>query len=323
MTRFRPASSGVALGRSLVAAFALAIAIGGPALAASAAPSSRPADTNIEAWLDEPLVADAAPDAVVANGVTMWDRAHGALLELSDAYVILHPAVGKAKPTETRARSDWPGHLAFQIAIPRGGPGRIEVGFEGQECTEGGTCSEIRFPFAFGGTGPPPDAPRSLLVSSTVLAPETRVTSGDLVDVVVDVVPYGPWDPAALGLPDRLVAFITGSSGGGRDLATAELRATNDPRPEPGFKYTGQIRIPQAGTLSLVIAIPGDGSEDQVLGRAMRLTSSGSGDTAGLAPAAGGPSTPAQPEPPWLLILGGLAVVVVGGVVISRAFADL
>ena len=154
MTRHRLASLG--------AAVAIAIAVGGPALAASAAPSAPTVDTNIEAWLDEPFTPDARAGATIPNGVTLWDRVQMKLAELSDAYVLLHPAKGSAKPTEARARSDWAGHLAFEITVPKGGPGRIELGFEGQTCTEGGGCTTSRFPFADGGVGPPPDAPRTL-----------------------------------------------------------------------------------------------------------------------------------------------------------------
>ncbi len=323
MIHRRPASPGVALARSIGAAFLVAIAIGGPAQAASAAPSPQPADTNIEAWLDTPITPDATAGAAVGNGVTMWDRAHGDLLELSDAYVKLYPAKGSAKPTETRARSDWPGHLAFEIDVPRGGPGQIEVGFEGKTCTEGGTCTTSRFPFAFGGTGPPPDAPRAILVETDVLAPTSPVPAGELVDVIVDVVPRSPWDPTALGLPDRLVAYITAGSGSGEDLATAELQATHDPRPEPGTTYTGHIQIPQPGSLRLVVAIPGNGSEDQVLGRPTSLTAKGSDEASSSArPASGAPLAPTPTEPPWPLILSGVGIVI-AGVVIRRVFADL
>jgi hypothetical protein len=324
MVARRSRSLGAVVARAAGAAFAVAVAVGGASLAASPVPSAPASDTTIEAWLDEPFTADARVGAKVENGVTMWDRAHGQLLELSDAYVRLHPAKGSAKPTEARARADWPGHLAFEIAIPKGGPGLLETGFEGQTCTASGACTETRFPFAFGGYGPPPDAPRSVLVTATVLSPQSPVMADEALDVVVDVVPKGAWDPARLELPDRLVAFVGAIGGSGPDLASAELRATSDPRPEPGTTYAGQIRIPQAGTMRLLVAIPGNGTEDDVLPTLTRLTVTGAGGGSSPPPtAAGGPAAPPEPGPPWALIVGGLAGVVAAGLVIRTAFADL
>ena len=320
----RPSPSlGAVLARSVAAALLVGLAFGGPARAASAAPSAVPSDPNIDAWLDEPFVPDAPAGATIGTGVTIWDRANQTLFDISDAYVILRPASGKATPSETRARSDWPGHLAFEIAIPEGGPGKLEVGFEGQQCdAAGNNCTTTRFPFGFGGIGPPPDAPRSALVVATLHDIAEPVVAGEPIDVVVDVEPQAAWGLDSLGLPDHLVV-VASERAGVRESKT-DLPRTNDGGIH-GITYSGQITLTDAGTITLLAAFPGQGArpDDVLEGSVTRLTVDAAGAAGSSGPrSSGGPGAPAAPDMSWLWI-GVAALVVVGGVVVSKTFADL
>ena len=322
MTRRPSPSLGAALVRSVATAALVGLAFGGPALGASAAPSELPGDPDIEAWLDEPFVPDAPAGATIGTGVTMWDRAHETLFEVSEAYVILRPASGRATPSETRARSDWPGHLAFEIAVPKGGPGKLEVGFEGQTCDAGNTCTTTRFAFAFGGIGPPPDAPRSALVVASIHDIAGPVVTGEPIDVVVDVEPRAAWGLDALGLPDHLVVVASERAGVGESKADLPL---TDAAGIHGITYSGQITLAEAGNITLLAAFPGHGTrpDDFLVRSVIRVTveAAGAAGSPGSR-SSGAPVAPAAPELSWLWIAVA-ALVVVGGVVVSKAFADL
>jgi hypothetical protein len=322
MTRPRFGALTVTLRRAIGFAAVAALAVGGSVLAASAAPSAAPqGDPNVDAWVDQAIDPQARAGTTVSIGITMWDRAREQLLELSSATVRLRPARGSAPPSEAKAKSDWPGHLFAHIDVPRGGPGAIEVLFEGEACADDGTCTTKFFPFGFGGFGPPPDAPRSLLVVATILTPRSSIPVDVSADIVVDVVPKAAWDPAALGLPETLVTFVSGPNG--PDVATATLYASHDPRPEPGLRYSGQIRVERPGVFRLFVAIPGNRTEDQVIGSVSRFVVTGESEPSASPGSSPDAPAPVALDPPWPLILGGIALVVVAGVVIRTAFADL
>lgn len=295
---------------------AVAALLAGSVTAAS--PTPEPAtDTNIEIWLDAAVSPpDARPGASLEIGFTLWDRRQHAFAELNDPYVLLHPAKGKAKPTEGKAQSDWPGHIVATVAVPKGGPGVIEAGASGRSCPSGGTCTDSRLPFAFGGIGPPPDAPFARLVIPNVNLPAGPYRVGQTLDLRVELVPRALWDIGLLPMPDRLVVLINEPRG--PDLSSSELHALAQ---EPGA-YTGQVAIPAAGDLALSVAIPGtNGVPDEVI-EATRLTVlDAAADVAAGAPAA--VAVPAGDGLPLPLIGGAIILVVAAGLGIRRAFADL
>jgi hypothetical protein len=316
-------------GRAVVVAVCLAIALSGAAAGASPGPSANPnvdlGETNVEAWLDVPVPSDVTVGEPYAFGVTMWDATQQTFARFNEGYVRLRPAKGSAKPTIGSALSDWPGHLIGDVVVPRGGPGPIEIGIADHACAGAGSCSGHVFPFKMAGTGPPPNAPRSALIVATIQAPAGSLFAGEPIDLSVSVEPQAGWDLDALGLPNELVAFVSTRSG--PDLASATLHDTGERGASPSVTYSGQITIPVPGNMSLQVAIPGNGSEDQVLrGASIRLDVGGTAIKASSPPAAQGAAPSGVSGDPWSrwpLYAGGLALVLVAAFVIRRVFADL
>ncbi len=246
--------------------------------------------------------------------MTIWDTMAGQLSTIGGLYLRLHPGTGKALPTEAETRSDWPGHLLANVIVPKGGPGAIETGISGSACTSDGTCKRADFPFTVAGVGPPPDAPRSVLVSARLQPVVPPVIAGRPVEIVMDLALRAAWDPATIGLPDRLI--VSARNGTGPDLASAEIRRGAG----PVDLYRGQITIPDAGDVALLFAIPGNGTEDDVIQSATTRVKVVAAIDSG-APAA--VADPGQGDVPWPLIGGGAALLLLASLVIRRVFADL
>ena len=320
MTRIRSARprSSLALGTALLLAAGLAVAIAGRGSAASAGPSatSDPGGFgNIEAWLDAPFPTDLAAGATLPVGLTLWDTNSGELSTINGLYLRLHPATGKARPTESETRSDWPGHILANVIVPKGGPGEIEVGISGRSCTSDGTCQGVDFPFKVGGIGPPPDAPRSLLVDARLQPLVQPVIAGRPLEIVIDLAPRAAWDPGSIGLPDRLV--VLARNGTGPDLASAEIHRGAG----PVDVYRGQITVTDPGDVALMFALPGgrNGADDVIESATTRVKIVPATDSAPAAAAA----DPAEGDVPWPLIGGGAVLALLASLVIRRIFADL
>jgi hypothetical protein len=287
-----------------------------PAPAASEPP--LPGPINVEARLDLPLPTDAAAGDTIVVGFTTWDRQSKSFAEFGEGFVRLHPARGKAGPVEAMAQSDWPGHFSAEVTVPPGGVGTVDVGFRAQVC-EGTTCAPRDVLFALAGVGPPPDAPLGLLLVANFDQPRPPILAGDPIDLVVRIEAVAPWDLEGFGLPATLVAFA--NRRGGPDLATAELHRTGDRGARPGIGYAGQITLPEPGEVSIQIALPGNGTEDQVLG--------------GIGVTVRGTAVSGTPQPTdlvaaatdgdlrWAIAAGVVALALIGGLVVRRAFADL
>ncbi|HET7702033.1 MAG TPA: hypothetical protein VFK35_01425 [Candidatus Limnocylindrales bacterium] len=286
-----------------------------PAPGGSAAPGEEPHDTGLETWLDAPLPAGAQPGAILDIGAVIWDTRGGELAQAVGGYMKLYPLSGDADPTEGAIRSDWPGHVRGSVVVPEGGPGRIEIGFRGQECPDdGGACRLVDMPFTDGGIGPPPGAPRALLVIAAFRPPVESLVVGRPVALELDLTPRAEWDVATLGLPDRLLARVRPVRGS--VLASVELRRAGG----VDAPYGGSIVIPEAGDLVLEAAVPGNGGEDQVIpGSILRLTVAASDDGPGPATAGGQGDAPLSIP----LLVAALAAAIAAGLVIRRVFADL
>jgi hypothetical protein len=310
----RPAWTAAALviGLMLVGSAATAAAT----IAASAVPSSsaEPAgDTNLEVWLDAPLTPDAPAGDTLAIGFTVWDTVRHDFSEVTGPFLRLHPATGSAAPSTTTADSDWPGHLVANVQVPKGGPGAIEVGFDGQTCRSDGTCVTSFFPFRFGGAGPPPEAPLARLIEATIHPPEGILIEDVPIDLTVDVVRRAAWDPSVVPLPDQLVAVV--NQRGAPDTATAVLRPTAGRRDGP---YRGKLTIATSGDFTLSLLIPSQGGQDfEVAGSVLRLTVEAvdAGDTT--------PAPPIEEGIPLPLAGSVVLLVLAGALVIRRVFADL
>ena len=285
--------------------------------AASAGPSDGSFDFGPQAWLDTPLPADAAAGQVIEIGLTVWGPAEGMLVPVDGMYVRILPATGQGKPTEAVARSDWTGHLRAQATVPAGGAGAVAVGFHGEQCDASNTCTPVDLPLRVMGTGPPPEAPRAELVEAVVGLPSAPVVAGVAFDLEVDLEPRADWEPAALGLPDRVVVTVREPRGNGPDLASAELRSTGP----ADLRYLGTVTIPQAGDVVLAVALPADNGQDETIPSSVtRLQVEKPGAPGTEAP----PAVAADPAGPPVPLLAGLgALVIVAGLLIRKVFADL
>ncbi|MBA2719923.1 MAG: hypothetical protein H0U52_11885 [Chloroflexi bacterium] len=289
-----------------------------PSPAPDASPSDEPRHVfQTEVWLDAPIPADTPPGTTIQVGVTIVERDGSGVGRLSDvgaSYLLLRPAAGDAEPSRVQPRSDWQGHIRASVRVPEGGPGAIEVGFEGEECRDDGTCQTVEFPFTSAGIGPPAGVPRALLVTATIQPPIEAPVVGRRVALDVELHPLANWDLAQLGLPDRIVAIVGQS--GDPDVAAAELRRAS----AAGTLYQGSVTFPRPGEFAITVAVPGtDGQEDQVIARATsRVTVETQASGASAAEPGDGPSLPA-----WAWIAGLGAVAIVLGFVITRVFADL
>ena len=314
------------LRRALAAAAPLVVAAGISApVAVGADPSASPvpgasADPRagfpeIQIWQDLALPPNPPPGRTINVGFTAWDATGAILARVAGAQVRVHPKAGSGKPANAFTRQDWPGHLVAPITVPDRGLGTIEVGFTGQECHDDtGQCTEVFLPFAWGGIGPPPDAPRSLLVAARIQPPIETILAGQPFEVAAEVTPRADWDPDQLALPDRVVVIARQVRG--PELGTSELQMS------PSGAYTGSMTIADPGDAVLVVAVPGTGSfNDPIEASTIRIRV---GEAESPAPSALGPGDApigdSLPVVPTVLVI---VAVLGGGLFVRRVFSDL
>jgi hypothetical protein len=307
--------------RSILLVFAaLAVAFLPTSVVAAASPSASGAppgptpDTRFESWLDEPLPPDVPVGRTLTIGLTIWDTAQKQLFDVNTLTVRVEPRTGTARATTTTARSDWPGHLVADITIPKGGLGRIVAGTEDQTCDAAGACQPLFQPFTIGGVGPPPDAPRSMLLTAAVDRIPQPVTAGLPFAVGVAVAPRADWGVDMLGLPDHLVALVQLAAGG--DVGKADLTQVGT-----DLRYSGQVTPTIAGDAVLTVGVPRVGGPEDIIPSSktpLRIrggATSPSPTTSDIPPARSSDVSPIVP------VLVGLAVVI-GGLVLVRALRD-
>jgi hypothetical protein len=299
------------------------LALAAPALAQSSAPSpAEPpptSDPNTQFWQDEPLPPDVPEGRTVDVGYTMWDVSRQALSQVNAADIRVYPKAGKAKPTEGHTHSDWPGHVIAPLTVPKGGLGRVEIGFPAQVCHDDGTCETLFLPFTFGGVGPPPDAPRSMLVTATIHPVAGPVTVGEAFDVDVDLAPRVGWDPRLLALPTQVVLIANQLNG--TSTTQVDLRLVNEGH------YTASITLADPGDTVLSVAFQTGSQLDPIDRSAQRIRVQGdAAATPAPTRAPGGSAsspTPAGPDLPVIPIVVAAIVILGGGFVIRRTLADL
>jgi hypothetical protein len=310
---------------ALLLPIGLVLLVALPALAQSSAPSpAEPpptADPNTEVWQDEPLPPDVPEGRTIDVGFTVWDVARQTLSQVNSADIRVYPKTGKAKPTEGHTHSDWSGHVIAPLTVPKGGMGRIEIGFPAQVCHDDGTCEPLFMPFTFGGVGPPPQAPRSLLVDAKIHQLAAQPAVGEPIDVDVDITPRAEWDPTALALPSTVV--LIASQLGGQSTTQVDMRLVNDGH------YTASITLDQPGDTLLSIAFSdAKGALDPIDRSALRLRVRADAAAATPGPTrapVGTAPTPASggPDLPFVPIAIGAVALLGGAFVIRRALADL
>jgi MYXO-CTERM domain-containing protein len=303
----RPASllRSAAVVLAVLAASSAASAVAAASPAPSASAPDYGAYPNIEVWFDNAFPSEAPAGTTIQVGFTIWNSQQAEFLPISGLILKLHPATGRATPTEAETRPDWPGHLLANVIVPKGGPGALEVVVRDHGDR----------PLRTGGIGPPVSAPLSSLVGVQVHLPSGPAIAGQPMDLVVDVRPQVEWDPA-LGLPDRLV--VIASLGRGPDLVNAEIRRAAGST----TTFAGPITVPQAGDVQLMFAFPGGpaGADDIIPAATTRVVVRPASDAP--APATGATS-PADGGPAWPLIGGAAVLVLAAAFVIRRVFADL
>ncbi|MEO5939712.1 MAG: hypothetical protein ABIZ72_02260 [Candidatus Limnocylindrales bacterium] len=309
---------------ALASAVVLTLLALSPGFAASAGPSAGPSlapgETGVEAWLDADIPTDVAVGQPVHIGLTLWDSARQRLADFNELTVHLLPSKGTAVPSAAKAVIDWPGHLVADIVVPPGGAGTLAYGLEARVCTTAGSCTDQEQLVPFAGVGPPPDAPRSMLVTAAIEPLASQLVAGQPIDIAVVLEPRAGWDSAALRLPDRVVAIANESRG--RWSSAADIPATGERTSTTAIGYRGQLTIEDPGDLTLQIAIPGNGTEDQVIpGATVRATvARPAGSVGPSGPVAS--DAPAENGIPWLAI-GAAVLAVAGALVVRRVFADL
>ena len=258
-------------------------------------------------------------------GYTFWDTRVGDFPNVEGPYVKLHPAKGKAAPSEAIIEQDFPGHVLATVTVPEGGVGALEVGLR---------SNGKDTPLTIAGTGPPPAAPVQNLVSATIQPLVGDTVVGRAFPLTVEVQPRGLYDVTAVPMPDHVTAIARHPGGPG--LATAELRPTGG----PGLPYTGKLTIPETGAVEIAIEVPDpNGGEHEIPGSAIPRTVIEGGPKASGAPApASAPAVaatsapaPASPSttasdggiPTFVWVIGIGALVVVGVLVARRLLADL
>src|SRR4029079_12401406 len=93
-------------------------------VAAASASSSGGMPEGLQVWLDsDSLTPDAPPGGVLQVGYTFWDTRVGDFPNVEGPYVKLHPAKGKAAPSEAIIEQDFPGHVLATVTVPEGGVG--------------------------------------------------------------------------------------------------------------------------------------------------------------------------------------------------------
>jgi hypothetical protein len=310
-TRRAPWAVFLAAAMLVVAAVAPgALAAASPSPGASSPASEQPPDRPpFEVWLDRPLPADASPGDEVDVGATIWDRLGGEIPRMGATIVLrIVSADGAVPPSQTFARTDWPGHYRGTVEVPPGGIGRLELGVTGAIC-ENDVCRPDDWVFDMGGVGPPPDAPIAALAEARITLDEDLV-AGKPAGVAVVLTPQADWE----SFPAPAAIVVRAREPRGPNLATASLPLT-DPA---GFRYQGELTIPRGGDMVLEAASDEEGGDATRFGTSMIpvvVTAESGGDAADAdaPPGAAGDDAP----PPIVLALLALAMVVGGGVILS------
>jgi hypothetical protein len=294
-------------------------------VAAASPPAAPGTPEGLQVWLDsDSITPDAPPGGVLQVGYTFWDTRVGDFPNVENPYVKLHPAKGKAAPSEAMIEQDFQGHILATVTVPEGGVGKLEVGLQA-----GGKD----IPLTIAGTGPPPAAPPQDLVTATIQPLVGDTVAGRAFPLTVEVQPRGLYDQSALPLPDDVIAVARRPGGPG--LSTGDLRRSGD----LGTPYTGKLSIPETGDVEIAIQVPVPGGGNyEVPGSVITRTVIAGGPKSAppaQAPASASASAapvPTSPQPAaaasggipaiaWILGIGVVVVVLV--LVGRRVLADL
>jgi hypothetical protein len=315
--RRRPRLLPVALGPLALGSLALGIlGLGlpaGPAVAAE--PSPSPFILEIQAWLDAPVPADAAPGTEVTVGAMIWDPIPKEFVFGGGTFMRLYPATGDGPASEVSAKSDFQGHVVGTLTVPDGGVGDLVIGITGSSCTPE-KCSRFDSFFDMAGVGPPPDAPLPKIAAAKVQAPAVP-TVGEPASVAIVLTPKVAWGPDVYTPPDRLVLRVRVPRGDVMQEVPAPLTDA-----ATGL-YEATVTLAEPGPVVLEAAVTEDAAVDQVFQASGATTTvvppaEATPVASPDAPSAGAPSPAASPN--LFLVVGLLLMgsLVLGLLLIGR-----
>lgn len=295
------------------------VVVGIPAVAA-ASPTAPPANPtiepslepgeafDIEAWLDAPVPAGAAPGTQLRVGALIWLPGTGELMRRATFKVLLHPASGPAQPGFDYGNEDFAGHIVADLIVPEGGAGELEILLPGTVC-ENGICGPRDAHVPIRGVGPPPDVPLPAFATALIRPPVQAIVAGGPTTMDITVEPRIRWPAPGLHLPGAIWLQVREPQGAILDDVAATLV---DPA---AGRYEAVVTFERAGELVVQAGVAEGAEGADLFGSSVRRVSVVAGVAA---PPATAPDGSGDSPPGWMLaalfgaLLAGLAIVVLG-----------
>ena len=256
------------------------------------------------AWLDHPLPQDAEPGSSIEVGLMLWDNDGQEPIAHFPPFIRLHPATGDAEPSMVGLVEDWSGHYAWQIEVPAGGVGRLEVGLGGTACDANG-CQRQESIYPVAGVGPPRDASTPMVAEAAIEIVES-VAAGTPTEVTIRLTPNTDWAPGAFPVPDGLFLQVREPRGGVLNEVLAPLLDADD------LTYRVTLTLPEPGDFVLQAATGRDVVAKDEFGESLIAVAVTSPAEAPLAVNDSGFDLL------WIAIVGGLAILTLGVVIAVR-----
>ena len=185
-----------------------------PVAAASPSPAPGVPD-GLQVWLDsDSITPDAPPGGILQVGYTFWDTRVGDFPNVEGPYVKLHPAKGKAAPSEAIIEQGLPGSCPRDRNGAGGWSRQARGGAAGRR--QGHAAHDRRHRAAAGRAAAGPDH------RDDRAARRRHRRRPAAFPLTVDVNSRGLYDQSALPLPDDVVAVARHPGGPG--LSTGDLR---------------------------------------------------------------------------------------------------
>jgi hypothetical protein len=296
----------------VLAVLAAAVVAGATGVqAASPSPSMGPSEEpreqfDLEAWLDAPVPAAAAPGSTIHVGAFVWVRGPEEPVRGASFRIFLHPASGSGEPGFDYAYQDFAGHLVADIGVPEGGAGELEILLPGTVC-ENDVCGPRDTPIPILGVGPPPGVPLTALATAVIGPPVEAIVAGAPTTIDITVQPRIRWPAPGLQLPASIWLQVRQPQGPILDDVAASLVGADTGR------YEAAVTFDRAGEPVIQAGVEEGAEGADLFAASVRRVTVEAGSTA--TPALGGPSG----EPPaWVLaalvglLILGLAIAVLG-----------
>jgi hypothetical protein len=298
------AVAGVAAMSPLLAASPSPSAMADASAASSEPPSEPPPEAfELEAWLDGPVPADAAPGSTIHVGAFVWIRGAEEPVRGATFQVRLHPASGSAEPAFDYGHEDFAGHLVADLVVPEGGAGELEIGLPGTVC-ENDVCGPQLTPVPIRGVGPPPDVSLTALAQAVVDPPVAALVAGEPAAFDITVASRIAWPAPGLVLPESL--WLQAREPQGPVVAEAEAELAD----AAAGRYRARVTFDEAGQYVVQVATGPEADEPDLFGSSVRPLTVDAAPAASLVP--GGSSGAADDATPGLVLAALVATLVLG-----------